>query len=155
MQARIAQLGDVMRRDICRHPHGNPAGPVGQQIWKGRGHHDRFGQCAVVIVTKIYGVLVQTFQQRLSHCCHARFCISRCRRVIPVDIAKVPLPVHQRISDIEILCQSRHRIVNRGVPMRVIVTHHIAGNLSGLTESPSRAETQFAHRKQNPSMHRF
>jgi hypothetical protein len=85
---------------------------------------------------QINGILVQPFHQGLGHHGHPCFGVSTGRRVIPVNIAKVPLPVHQRIAHVEILRQARHGVVNRHVAMGVIVAHHVAGNFGTFAKPP-------------------
>ena len=155
MQAGVAQLGDVVGRNVGGHADRDSTGSVGQQIRELRGQHDGFGQRAIVVVAKIDGVLCQPVQQCLGHSRHAGFGIAGRGGVIAVDIAKVALPVHQRIADVEILRQTGHRVVNRGIPMRVIIAHYVAGNLGRLAESAGRGQAQLAHRIENSAMHGF
>ena len=155
MHTGVQQFVQIMRRDIRRHPDSDSTGPIGQQVRKGRGQHDGFLQRAIVIVAIIDRVLGQPFQQRLSRRRHPRFGIARRRRVIAVNVAKVPLPVDQRIAHVEILRQARHRVIDRGIAVRVVVAHHVAGNLRRFAKSPGRRQLQLAHRIQNPPMHRL
>ena len=144
-----------MRRNVRRHAHRDAAGAIGQQVRKLRGQHDRLAQRTVIVVAEIYSVLVQTLKQRLGHDGHPRLGIARGRRVVAVDIAEVPLPIDQRVADVEILRQTRHRIVDRGIAVRVIVTHHVARNLGRLAESTGRAESQFPHGIQDSPVYRL
>ena len=136
MQAGIAQLGDVVGRDVRRHAHSDTGRAVGQQVGEGRGQHHRFGQGAIVIIAEIDGVFGQPFQQRLGHRGHPRLGIPARRRVIPVDVTEIPLPVDQRVAHGKILRQPRHRVVDRRVAMRVIVAHDVAADLGRLSEPP-------------------
>ena len=129
MQTGIAELGNVMRRDVHGHAHGDARRTIGQQIRKLRGQHHRLGQCAVVVLTEIDSVLVQPFQHGFGHGGHPRLGVAAGGWVITVDIAKIALPVDQRVADIKILREARHGIVDRSVPMGVIIAHHIAANL--------------------------
>ena len=151
----VTQLGNVMRRNVRGHAHGDARRAIGQQIRKLRGQHHRFGQRAIVILTKIDGVLVQPFQHGFGHGGHPRLGIARGRRVIAVDVAKVALPVDQRIAHVEILRQTRHRVIDRGIAMRVIVPHHVARNLRRFTEAARRRQPQLAHGIKDAAVHRF
>ena len=143
----VHQFRDVMRRDVGGHTDSNTRRPVCQEVRELRGQNGRLGQCAVVILSKIDSIFIQTFQHGLGHGGHARFGISARSGVIPVDVAKVPLPVNQRITHVKILRETRHRIVNRSVAVRVIVPHHVAGNFRRLPESPGAVKPQFTHRE--------
>jgi hypothetical protein len=149
------QLVDVVRRDVRGHAHGDPARPVGQQVRESAPAAPRVRQRAVVIVAEIDGVLVETLQQRLGHRGHPRLGVARGGGVVAVDVAEVALPVHQRVADVEILRQTRHRIVDRRVAMRVVVAHHVAADLRRFPETARRRQPQFAHRIENPPVHRL
>ena len=120
-----------------------------------RGQHNRFRQRAVIILAKINGVLGQPVQHRLGHGGHPRFGISAGSRVIAVDIAKVALTINQRIAHVKVLRQTRHRVVNRSIAMRVIVAHHIAADLGRLAKAPIRGKAQFAHRIEDSAVNRL
>ncbi len=60
------QLIQIVRRDVGRHAHRDPAGPIGQQVRKGGRQHDGFFQRAIVIGAEIDGILGQPVQQRLG-----------------------------------------------------------------------------------------
>ena len=144
-----------MRRNIRRHADSDARRSVCQQMRKLGRKHDRFGQRAIVILAEVDGILVQPVKQRLGHHGKTRFGVSAGGRVVAVDIAKVTLPIDQRITDVEILRQSRHRVVDRAIAMRVIVAHHVAADLGGLTEAPGAGQAQFAHRIEDSPMHRL
>jgi hypothetical protein len=149
------QLVEVVRRDVRGHAHGDPARPVGQQV-RHRGRKNLgFLQRAVVIVPEIDRVLVEPDQQRLGHRGHPRLGVAGGGGVVAVDIAEVPLPVDQRVTDHEILRQTRHRVVDRGVAMGVVVAHHVARDLRRFPETPGRGQPQLPHRVEDAAMHRF
>ena len=138
MQTGTDQFVDVMGRDIGRHAHRDPAGAVGQQMRKRRRQNRGFLKRRVIVRAEIDRVFGQPLHQGFGNRGQARLGISAGGGVIAVDVAKVPLPVHQRIADVEILCQTRHRVVNRGLAMGVKVTHDIATDLGGFPETTGR-----------------
>ena len=127
--ATLDQLIQIVRRDVGGHADGNAGRSICEKVREGGGHYHRLFQRAVVIRAEVHGVFGQTFHQRLGNRGQARFGIAAGGRVIAVDVAKVALAVDQGITHVEILRQARHRVINRGVAMRVIVPHHIARNL--------------------------
>ena len=66
-----------------------------------------------------------------------RLRITHRRGVVAVARAEVALPVDQRIADVEVLRESGHRVIDRGVAMRMVVAHHVAGNFCRFAE-PAR-----------------
>ena len=149
------QLIQVMWRDIGGHANRNPAGAIGQQVWKGGGHHLGLFEGAIIIGAEIDRVFRQTFHQGLGNRGQARLGITGGGRVIAVDIAEIALPVDQRIALVEILGKAGHGIVNRGVAVGVIIAHDIARDLGRFAEPPRRRQPQFAHREENSAVHRL
>ena len=155
MQAGVDQFGDVVGRDVGGHAYCDAGGAVGQQVGKGGRQNHRLGQCAVVIVPVIYGIFVQPFQKGLRHGGHTGFGVAAGRGIVAVDIAEIALSVDERIAHCEILRQSCHRIIDRGIPMGMVITHHVAADLGGFAEAPGRTQLQLAHGIQNPAVHRL
>ena len=155
MQTGIDQFGNVVRRNVRRHAHSDPAGTVCQKVREGSGQNNGFFQRAVIVRAEIDSVFVQPVQHRLGHDGQARFGVTRGRRVIAIDVAEVTLTVHQRIANGKVLRQTRHRVIDRGVAVRVIVAHHVAGNFGRLPETARRRQAQFTHRVQNTSVNRL
>ena len=140
MQAGLDQLADIMRRDVGRHADGDAARSIGQQVGEGGGQHHRLFQRAVVIGAEIDGVLGQPLHQRLGRGGQPGLGVAAGGGVVAVDIAEVALPVDQRVADVEILRQPRHRVIDRGVAMGVIVAHHVARDLGRLAEPARRGQ---------------
>jgi hypothetical protein len=151
----LDQLIQIVRRNVGGHAHRDPRRAIRQQVRKGCGHHHRLFQRAVIVRTEIDRVFGQPFHQAFGNRGQARFGIARGGGVIAVDVAKVALPVDQRVAHVEILRQTRHRVVNRGIAMRVIVAHHVAGNLGGFAESTGGRQPQFAHRVKDAAVNRL
>ena len=144
-----------MRRDVRRHPNGDPRRAVRQKVRKTRGQNRRFFQSAFIIRAEVDRVLGQPFHKGLGSVGQTRLGVAFSGRVVPVDISEVPLPVDERVAHVEILRQTRHRVVNRLVPVRVIVAHHVARNLGRFPEAACRREPEFPHRKQDTAMDGF
>jgi hypothetical protein len=135
-QTPFDQFIQIMGRNIRGHANRDPACAIGQQVGECRRQDHRFFQRAVIIRAEIHSILGQPLEQRLGRFGHPRFGVARGGGVVAVDIAEIPLPVDQRVADVEILRQTRHRVINRGVPVRVIVAHHVACDLGRLAEAP-------------------
>ena len=132
--AALDQLIKIVRRDVGGHADGDAGGAVGQKVREGGGHDDRFFQRAVVVRAEVDGVFGQAFHQGLGDRGQARFGIAGGGRVIAVDVAEVALPVDQRVADVEILREPRHRVIDRGIAVRVVVAHHVADDLGRFAE---------------------
>ena len=129
MQAGIAKLADIVRRDFGRHSDRYSARSVGKQIRKGCRHYDRLRQSAVVIWSEIDRVLVQTVHQGFGGQGQSRFGVPGRRGVVAIDVSEVPLAVDQRISEVEILREPHKGVVYRLIAVRMEIAHDIAGDL--------------------------
>ena len=141
MQRRVAELGDVVRRDVGRHADGDARRAVGEQVGEGAGQHHRLAVGAVIGRAEVDRVLVDAVEQQPRDLGHARFGVAHGGGVIAVDVAEIALPVDQRIADREILGEAHQRVVDRLVAMRMEIAHHVADDLGRLLErrSPGRA----------------
>ncbi len=148
-----AELVQVVRRDVGGHPHRDPCRAIGQKVREGARQDHRFGQRAVVVGAEIDRVLVQPFEQGLGGLGQAGLGIAAGGGVVAVDVAEVALPVHQRVADGEVLRQPRHRIVDRGIAVRMVVAHHVARDLGRLAETAARRQPQLAHRIEDAAVH--
>ena len=144
-----------MGRNVGGHADGDTGRSVRQQVRKRGGHDDRLFQRAVVIGAKIHGVFGKPLHQQFRQRGQARLGVAAGGGVVAVDIAEVALPVDQRVAQVEILGEPRHRVIDRRIAMGVIIAHHIAGNLGRFAKAPGGRQAQLAHRKQDAAMHRL
>ena len=77
---------------------------------------------------KINGIVVQAFHQRHGKFGQAGFGITHGCGAVSVNIAKVSLPVNQRITNGKVLSQANHCPVNGTVAVRVIFTDDVTDN---------------------------
>ena len=155
MQTGFDQLAGIVRRYVGRHPHGNAAGPICQQVRKQRRQNFRFLLPAVIVWAEIDGILVQPRHHRDGNRRHPRLGIAHGSRVIAVDIAEVSLTVYQRIADREFLRQPRQRVIDRLVAMRMILAHHLTDDRRTFAETGFRIELHLVHGIQDASVHRL
>ena len=125
---RIDNLGGIMRRNAGRHPDRDPARAVRQQVRKQPRHDLGLFVFAVICRAEIGAILIKPVHQLDGGLGQPSFGIPVRRRVIAVDIAKIPLPVDQRITQGKSLREADHCIINRLVAMRVIFADDIADN---------------------------
>ena len=93
LEQAFAYLGEVMRREACRHTDGNSGAAVDEKVRKFCWQHDRLGRGFVVIWNEIDSVFVEIFQHVDGGRRHSRFGISHGRRRVAIDRTKVTLPV--------------------------------------------------------------
>ena len=145
IEGRIAELGDVVRRDRGRHADGDPLRAIGEQVRHGRGHDDRLLRVARVIVPPGDRILFDALHQEARDIGHAGFGVAVGGGVVAVDIAEIALPLDQRIARHEVLRQPHQRLVDRLVAMRVERAHHVADDLGAFLEGRTRVELEDVH----------
>ena len=124
--AAVDDFAQIVRRDVGGHADGDAAGAVDQQVREPRRQHLRFALGRVVIVLEIDRVLVDVLQQLMRDLGEARLGVAHRRRRIAVDRAEVALPVDQRHAHRPVLRHAHQRVVDRGVAVRMVFTHHVA-----------------------------
>ncbi len=132
-----------------------PEEPFARRFGKAPGRTIGSELDLVVGVAEIDGILIDAFEQQLGDRGHLRFGVSHGGGTVAVDIAEVALPVHQRVTLRKVLRQTRQRVIDRLVAVRVIVTHHFADDLCTFPESRSRPQAHVVHRIDDAAMNRL
>ena len=142
----IDNLGRIMRRNACRHADGDAACTICQQIGEQTGHNLGLFVFPIVGRAKICRILIQPVHELNRGARQTRFGISIRSRIIAVDVAKVALPVHQRIPQRKSLREPDHCVINRLVAMRVIFTDNIADDTGTFLISARWIKLEQTHR---------
>ena len=151
----VDDLGQVVRRDVGGHAHGDARRTVHQQVRHARGKHFRLPLAFIVVGPEIDGFLVDILQQRGGDAREARLGVPHGRRRIAVDRAEVPLALHQRIPHGERLRHAHQRIVNGRVAVRMVFAHHFAGDLGALARGAVGRQAHFVHPEEDAPVHRL
>ncbi len=154
-QRRIHDLAQIVRRDVRRHAHRDPAGPVGEQVGEQAGEDDRLFFLVVVGRHEIDRALVQPRHQGHRGPGQARFGVAGGSGIIAVDIAEVALPLNQRVAQRKGLREADHRIVDGGIAMRVVLAQHLTHHAGGFLVRRVGPKPQLAHRPQQAAVDRF
>ena len=152
-QAGIHHLGQVVRRDVGRHAHGDARGAVDQQIRHPGRHHQRFVLAAVVVRPEVDRLFLQVGQQFVCHPAHADFGVAHGRGGIAIDRAEVSLPVDQQVAHREILRHAHDGVVYRRIAVRVIFTDHVTDHARRLLVGLVPVVAEFVHGEQHAPVH--
>ena len=145
MQQGLADLVQVVRRNVGRHADRDTRRTVGQQVREGRRKHDRLLLTPVVVRAEVDGVLVDALEQGRGDIGDARLGVAGGSRVIAVDVAEVALAVDQRVANREILGKAGQCVIDRGVAVGVVVAHGVADDLGALEKAALGRQAQLAH----------
>ena len=154
-QAGIDHLAQVVWWDVGRHTHGDTGRPIDQQVGEAGREHQRLTLGAIVVGPEVHGLLVQVSQQLVRDARHTNFRVTHRRRVVAVDGAKVTLAVHQRVAQRERLRHTNDGVIDRRVPVRVILTDYVAHDTRRLLVGLVPVVGQLVHREKRATVHRL
>ena len=155
IECRIAEFGEIMRRNRSRHADGDALRAIGEQVRQSRGKNDRLLLVAGIIVAEIDGVFVDAFEQKARDIGHARFGVAIGGGTVAVDIAEVPLTLDERVARGKILREPHQGVIDRLVAVRMERPHHVADDFRAFLERGARVEPQDLHAVENAPMHRL
>src|SRR5262249_21246454 len=98
----IHDLGEVVRRDVGGHSHGDPARSIDQQIGNARREHTGLDRGFVIVGDEVDSLFVDVFHQRAGDAHEAAFGVTHGRRWVAIDGTEVTLSIDQRIAQREI-----------------------------------------------------
>ena len=154
-QRGVDDLARIVRRDIGCHADRNAGGAVDQQVRISRRQDLRLDFALVVVRLEIDRVAVDVVQQEHRRPGQPRLGIAHRRRAIAVHRAEITLPVDKLDPHRPGLRHAHHRVVDRGVAMRMELAHHVADRTRRLAIGLFRRKAALAHGMQDTPVHRL
>ena len=151
----VAQLPQVVGRDVGGHSHSDARSAVEQQIWQFRRQHGRLLQCLVKVGDEIHRLLADVLHHLLGNGCQAHLGVAHGRRCVPIHAAKVTLAVHQQVAQRKVLGHAGHGVVDRRVAVGVILAQHFTDNTSALFVRRAGLHSHVVHGVENTPVHRL
>ena len=152
-EQRVAQLSQIVRRNIGGHAHGNAGRTVEQEVRHLGGQDLRLLFRAVVVRAEIHGLLFNVVQKLGSQAGHAHFGISHGGGGVAVDGAEVALSVFQRIAHVEILRHAHEGIVHGRIAVGMILAYDVADDTGAFLGGPVVGVGHLRLREENAAMH--
>ena len=106
-------LGQVVRRDVGRHPDRDAGRAVDEQVRQPRRQDRRLHLLAVVVRREVDGFLVDVGEHLGGDLLQPAFGVAVRRGAVAVDRAEVALAVDQRVAQREVLHHPHQRLVGR------------------------------------------
>ena len=141
----VADLDQVVRRDVGRHTDGDTRRAVQQQVRQARGHDNRFHGLVIVVWLEIDGIFLDIAQQFISDGSELRLGVAHGSRRVVVLGAKVALAQHQGIAHRPPLRHAHERIVDRYIAVWVITFEHFADSTGALAELSGGLQAHLIH----------
>ena len=154
-QRAVDDLAQVMRRNVGRHADRNALRAINQQVREPRWQNHWFLEFVRVVRLKVDRVFVEVFEQFLSDLCHPHFGITHRGGVIAVHRTEVTLTIREHDGHRKVLRHADHRIVDRGVAVRVEFTHDITDETRRFLVGLVIVVTALAHPEQDATVNRF
>ena len=152
----IADLLQVVGRDVRRHPDGDSRGPVDQQVGKLGRQDFRLLVGRRIVRTVVDGLFADLAQQRLGDGGQPALGVPHGRRGIAVDRAEIAIALDQRVAQAERLGHPHQGVVDRLVAVGMVGLHHLTHHGRRLDVPAVRREVQVRpHRVQDAPLHRL
>ncbi len=151
----VDDLAEVVRRDVRRHADRDAGGAVDEQVREACREHGRLAAGLVVVRLEVDGVGVDVAKQLGRNPGEARLGVPHGSRGIVVDVPEVALAVDERVAHRERLREPDERVVDRGVPVRVVRAHDVADDARGLLERPVWLHSRLVHPVEDAPVHRL
>ena len=152
---RVHDLAQVVRRDVRRHPDRDARRAVDQQVGQLRREDRRLAVLAVVVVREVDRLAIDVRQHLRRDRRQAGLGVAHGRRRVAVHGAEVALAVDERVAHREVLGQAHQGVVDRGVPVRVKLAHHLADDRGALPEGAVRGQPHLPHGVEDPAVDRL
>ena len=149
------RLGQVVGRDVGRHPDRDPGGAVDEQVREAPRQHQRLGLRLVVVGAEVDRVGLDLAQHLGREAGEAGLGVAHRRRRVVVDRAEVALAVDERVAQREVLRHPGQGVVDRRVAVRVVLAHHLADDERALAVRPVRLQAEVVHRVEDPPVDRL
>jgi hypothetical protein len=149
----IDDFREIVGRDVRGHADRDAGRTVHDQVGDTRRQDDRLRLVVVVVGGEVDGVLVDVGQHLVGDPGHAGFGITHGGGRVAVDGAEVPLPVHERVAQREVLHHPHERVVDGRVTVGVELAHAVADHAGRLLVATVEGEAEQRHRVEHPAMH--
>ena len=151
--AGVDDLGEIMGRDIRRHADRDARGAVYEQVRELGGQDAGLLARLVKVGVPVHGLLVDVAQHLVGDLRHARLRVTVGGRGVAVHGAEVAVPVDEHVAHRKALREAHHRVIDRGVAVRVIAAQHVAHAGGGLLEGLVRGEPVLVERVEDAPVH--
>ena len=151
----LGDLTEVVRRDVGGHADGDAGRAVDQQVGVARREYDGLLRAAVVVGLEVDGLLLDVADHLQRERRHPALGVPHRGGGVVARRAEVALAVDQRSAHHPRLRQPHQGVVDRGVAVRVVLTHHVTDDARALREAAVGAVATVVHRVEHPAVHRL
>ena len=136
-------------------PTAMPAEPLTRRFGKRLGQDDGLLRAAVVVVLEVDRVLVDVPDHLEGERRHLALGVPRGRGRVVARGPEVALAETEGVAQAPVLDEADEGVVDRGVPVRVELRHHVADDAGALAERAVGPVSAVVHRIHDPTVHRL
>ncbi len=151
----VGDLTQVVRRDVGGHADRDAGAAVDEQVGEPARQDDGLLRLAVVVVAEVDRVLVDVAHHLHGQRRHPALGVPRRGGRVVARAAEVALAVDQRVTQRPVLHQADEGVVDRGVTVRVVLTHHLTDDAAALVVAAIGAVATVEHRVDHATVHRL
>ena len=148
-------LAQVVGRDVGGHADRDPGRAVDQQVGEPGGQDDRLLLLAVVVGLEVDGVLADVADHLHGQRRHLALGVAHRRGLVIARRTEVALAADQRVAHHPRLREPDQGVVDRRVPVRVVLPHHLADDAGALVPAPVGPVAAVEHPVEDPPVHRL
>ena len=121
----VDDLAEIVARGGGRHADRDALGAVQQEVRDTCRQHHRLPQGLIVIRLKRHHRIEVRQHAVIRELLELRLGVSRCGCGVALDRTEVTLAMHHRLHTLEILRHDDQGVVDRGITVRMVLTHRI------------------------------
>ena len=144
----VAELAEVVRRDVRRHADGDAARAVEEQVRQLRGEDRRLVERLVEVRHHVDRVLLEVAEELVGDALHAHLGVPHRGRRVAVYRAEVSVAVDEREPEREVLGETHDRVVHRRVAVRMVLADHLADDARRLHVLRVPGVAELVHREE-------
>ncbi len=145
-----------MRWNVRRHTNGDATRSIEEHIREFGRQNNRLEKRAVKSRPKLNRVFANVAQQFHRGRPQSHLGITHGRRTVTIERSKIAVAIHQRSTKREALSHANHGVIDGGVPVRMVLPHHLTDDSGTLAESGVRIQVQIrVHRIEDAPLNRF
>ena len=141
--------------DVGCHANSDTRGAVYEQVRYFGREDGGLLERAIVVRDEVHGLLLDVLEDVLCDLLQTGFGVSHGGCAVPIHRAEVSLAVDERIPEREVLGHSNKGIVDRHIPVGVILAKHITNDAGRLGVGLARGVSASVHGVEYPSVNRL
>jgi hypothetical protein len=149
VQESFDDLAQIVGRDVRGHADGDAGRAVDEEVGKDGREDGRLFEAVVVVRLELDGLLVEIGHHRGGDLREPRLGVAHGRGRIAVDRTEVALAIDEDGPHVEGLSHADEGVVDRGVAVRVVLTHDVADDAGALSEGTTGVQAELVHREEH------